>query len=65
MVEKVSDGTLAMAKKIYYKRFPYAIGTQSTFWLLTLQYAKLTDNRLGFGKKIIWQINESDKPILK
>jgi len=65
MVEKVSDGTLAMANKIYYKRFPYAIGTQSTFWLLTLQYAKLTDNRLGFGKKIIWQINESDKPILK
>jgi len=65
IVEKAENESLAMAKKIYYKRFPYALGTQSTFWILTLHYAKLTDNRLGFGKKIIWQLNKTDKPILK
>ncbi|MGQ9846979.1 MAG: hypothetical protein ACUVQP_05675 [Bacteroidales bacterium] len=65
IVEKAENELLAMAKKIYYKRFPYALGTQSTFWILTMQYAKLTDNRLGFGKKIIWQLNKTEKPILK
>lgn len=65
VVEKAENESLAMAKKIYYKRFPYALGTHSTFWILIMQYAKLTDNRLGFGKKIIWQLNKTEKPILK
>ena len=59
-VEKLDAEYLTMAKKIYYKRFPYTIGTQSTFWILYLNYIKYTDNRLGFGKKIIWQRNKEN-----
>ncbi len=54
-VKKLEDKTLMLAKRLYYKRFPYTRGTQSTFWMLTINDAKLTDNRLGFGKKIVWE----------
>ena len=47
------------AKKKYHKRFPYAILSGSKFWIIEILYAKLTDNRLGFGKKIIWQKDET------
>ena len=39
----------------YLKRFPYAILNASPLWILKLHEVKLTDNRLGFGKKIIWR----------
>jgi uncharacterized protein YhbP (UPF0306 family) len=42
------------AKKIYLRRFPYAALTSLHLWVITLNHIKLTDNRLGFGKKIIW-----------
>lgn len=64
-VSKAENELLSVAKRIYYKRFPYTIGTQSTFWLLKIIYAKYTDNKLGFGKKIIWQLNETQNPFLK
>jgi uncharacterized protein YhbP (UPF0306 family) len=38
----------------YLKRFPYAVLTTTPLWTVEMNYAKLTDNRLGFGKKIIW-----------
>lgn len=43
-------------RKIYLKRFPYAaaMGT-TTFWQLEPTFMKLTDNTLGFGKKLIWK----------
>jgi|YNPMSStandDraft_1061717.scaffolds.fasta_scaffold00450_12 hypothetical protein len=63
-VEKADNEILSISKKIYYKRFPYALGTQSTFWILFVQYAKLTDNKLGFGKKIIWQAEEQKNALL-
>ncbi len=63
IVSKPTDELLAMCKKIYYKRFPYAIGQRSTFWLLELTYLKYTDNRLGFGKKIIWEKESVNKTI--
>jgi uncharacterized protein YhbP (UPF0306 family) len=28
---------------------------QPKLWQIKVSYFKLTDNRLGFGKKIIWQ----------
>jgi uncharacterized protein YhbP (UPF0306 family) len=49
------DDYLKRAKKMYIKRFPYAILTKTTLWKLELTYAKLTDNRLGFGTKLIWE----------
>ena len=40
---------------IYLKRFPFAALMDTTLWLLKIDYAKMTDNRLGFGKKLIWE----------
>lgn len=48
----LEDGSL---KKLYFKRFPYALVMNPKLWEIEVDYFKLTDNRLGFGKKIIWQ----------
>lgn len=42
------------AKKAYCKRFPVANLMDLHLWQLDVTYLKFTDNRLGFGKKIIW-----------
>ncbi|MDP3437228.1 MAG: hypothetical protein Q8S04_08290 [Bacteroidales bacterium] len=39
----------------YLKRFPYAILKGGDLWLIKICELKFTDNRLGFGKKIIWK----------
>lgn len=41
-------------KKAYLKQFPYAALMKTTLWILKPDFYKLTDNRLGFGKKLIW-----------
>jgi uncharacterized protein YhbP (UPF0306 family) len=35
--------------------FPYAKDFPLKFWSLKLNFIKMTDNSLGFGKKIIWR----------
>ncbi len=42
------------ARKAYIKRFPYAALAELTLWTIRPDYMKLTDNTLGFGKKLIW-----------
>lgn len=42
-------------KKIYFKNFPYALALSPKLWQIKVNYFKMTDNKLGFGKKIIWQ----------
>lgn len=42
-------------KKLYFKNFPYALVLSPKLWQIQVNYFKMTDNRLGFGKKIIWQ----------
>ncbi len=42
-------------RKIYLKKFPYAILKKTNLWIVDIEYIKMTDNRLGFGKKIIWE----------
>jgi len=44
----------------YLKRFPYAIATKLDLWVLDLEYVKMTDNRLGFGKKLEWRKETKD-----
>jgi len=39
-------------KKAYLKRFPYAIAMHPELWSIKISYLKLTDNTLGFGKKL-------------
>jgi len=46
---------LEIAKHAYLKRFPFAILMKTTLWVLKLDFIKMTDNRLGFGKKLIWK----------
>ena len=41
-------------RKVYLKRFPYALALNPTLWSIKVSSFKMTDNRLGFGKKIIW-----------
>lgn len=43
------------ARKIYLKRFPYAAVMELQLWQLRPDLLKLTDNTLGFGKKLIWK----------
>jgi len=41
-------------QKLYFKTFPYAVAMTPKLWQIEVNYFKLTDNRLGFGKKIIY-----------
>ncbi|OIP56436.1 MAG: hypothetical protein AUK54_02070 [Helicobacteraceae bacterium CG2_30_36_10] len=43
------------SRKLYFKEFPYALAMQPKLWKIKVNYFKLTDNRFGFGKKLIWK----------
>ena len=47
--------TAAEARKIYLRRFPYAALMETRLWILRPVLIKMTDNRLGFGKKLLWE----------
>lgn len=40
---------------IYYKKFPFAKAMQAPIWAIELSWIKMTDNTLGFGKKLEWR----------
>ena len=44
---------------LYLKRFPFAVLKSSELWIVKIEFLKFTDNRLGFGKKLIWNNSES------
>lgn len=48
----------AQAKKAYLKAFPFAVLKKADLWLLHADFMKMTDNRLGFGKKLVWERND-------
>jgi uncharacterized protein len=43
------------AKSAYLRRFPVAMLMETNLWIVKLTYIKMTDNRLGFGMKLIWK----------
>jgi uncharacterized protein YhbP (UPF0306 family) len=45
---------LSKAKWAYLKKFPPAALMDTHLWVVNLTLIKMTDNRLGFGKKLIW-----------
>ncbi len=55
LLKKSDGGVLDSNRLLYLKRFPYAVLKGGELWVLELQEAKFTDNRLGFGKKIRWE----------
>lgn len=52
---EISGKIKAKAVAAYIKRFPYAVLSGTPLWAIELTYMKFTDNRLGFGKKLIWE----------
>ncbi len=43
-------------RKVYLRRFPYAAAVgELHLWHIEPDFMKLTDNTLGFGKKLIWK----------
>lgn len=40
---------------IYFKRFAHAVIMQPKLWKIEVDSFKMTDNTLGFGKKLIWK----------
>lgn len=42
------------ARKKYVKAFPFSALVKLSLWKVNPDHFKLTDNRLGFGKKLIW-----------
>lgn len=50
-----ADGELfRKVRTAYMKRFPFALLMDTKLWFLVLYTMKMTDNRLGFGKKLYW-----------
>lgn len=45
----------------YLKRFPYAILSTTAMWEFEIESIKMTDNRLGFGKKLKWNKNDGNQ----
>jgi len=43
------------AKWAYLKRFPPAALMNTHLWVVKLTLIKMTDNRFGFGKKLLWE----------
>jgi hypothetical protein len=52
---KAEGEALDKASSAYLKRFPFAALMDTTLWILSIDYLKMTDNRLGFGKKLLWE----------
>lgn len=50
--EKLEDEAL---RSSYFKTFSYALLMNPTLWKIRVDSFKLTDNKLGFGKKVIWK----------
>ncbi|HXK80751.1 MAG TPA: pyridoxamine 5'-phosphate oxidase family protein [Bacteroidales bacterium] len=52
--EIAKGDVLKYAKKKYLIRFPFAILAKTAIWILYIDYIKMTDNSLSFGKKLKW-----------
>ena len=53
--EQITDVQTTSFQEIYYSKFPYAIHHHGVIWAIRLLEIKMTDNTLGFGKKLHWK----------
>jgi len=60
-IKEISGEELTKYKKTYLNKFPYVTPfiKETPFWIIEPDFFKLTDNNLGFGKKITW-IKQAD-----
>ncbi len=56
-IKEISGEELKKYLKIYLTRFPYVAPfiKDTPLWVIIPDFLKLTDNNLGFGKKLIWK----------
>jgi uncharacterized protein YhbP (UPF0306 family) len=59
LMHKLEGEELITSKKRYLKKFPVARFSTLFLWGLKPDLIKMTDNRLGFGKKLIWSSGSS------
>jgi uncharacterized protein len=59
IIEEPKGAILEWVRNAYIRRFPVAMLMDTTMWIVRLNFIKMTDNRLGFGKKLIWQSDTS------
>ena len=60
-VRRCDGGLFDRCRLQYLKRFPYAVFKGGEVWLISLDKIKFTDNRLGFGKKLLWERKTPDQ----
>jgi uncharacterized protein YhbP (UPF0306 family) len=53
-LRELKDEELDLAQKAYLKKFPVARLMETHLWGINPDFIKMTHNRLGFGKKLIW-----------
>lgn len=55
-IKEISGEELKRFRKTYLNKFPYVkpFIKDTPFWIIMPNFFKLTDNNLGFGKKLIW-----------
>ena len=54
VISEPEGDLLSKAKWAYLKKFPPAALMDTHLWIVKLTLIKMTDNRLGFGKKLMW-----------
>ena len=59
LIDEPEGVLLEKVRNAYIRRFPVAMLMDTTMWIVRLTYIKMTDNRLGFGKKLIWEADSS------
>ena len=54
-IQELKTEKLKIAKERYLKAFSYAKNMDLHLWAMPLSFIKMTHNKLGFGKKLIWE----------
>jgi uncharacterized protein YhbP (UPF0306 family) len=55
IMTKIKGDDFIKMKTAYVKHFPVAAFSELLLWRINIDFIKFTDNRFGFGKKMIWQ----------
>src|SRR6266498_4474237 len=54
IVLEAGHATAVQASAFYYKQFPMALAVPGEIRVIQINHIKMTDSKMGFGKKIIW-----------
>lgn len=57
LLDKDDEGA-SQASTAYHMEYPFALAMQGEVWTIQLLSIKFTDNTLGFGKKITWEMEQ-------